>query len=117
MRRLLTNQEAFDLVYRHLLTQNERSESLIEKGVRCVYRSTDGKKCAAGILIEDDQYRPDMEGVGITWFKHQWLPQLRAVNDELLSRLQDVHDRALVEDWELNLRHIASCFHLTVPTL
>jgi hypothetical protein len=56
-----TDQEVFDQVANHLLTQNKRSVSATDNTL-CVYRSPDGLKCAAGCLIADDEYDPRMEG-------------------------------------------------------
>lgn len=35
---------------------------------RCMYRTDDGKKCAAGLLIPDECYTPQIEGLCINSF-------------------------------------------------
>lgn len=52
-----TAQKVFDKVAEHLIKQGKKS---ISKGM-CMYRSPDGSKCAAGFLISDEEYRPNME--------------------------------------------------------
>lgn len=49
---ILTEQEIFNTVARHLLTQKERAV----EGSRCSYRNAKGLKCAVGCLISDDVY-------------------------------------------------------------
>ncbi len=65
-----SNQEFFDLVCKHLLTQKARSykaASAIEPSdsIMCRYRGYGGLKCAAGCQIPDKLYRPSMESHGI----------------------------------------------------
>lgn len=57
----LTDQEIFDTVARHLLSQGKRST---EFGF-CTYRSEDGLKCAVGCLIADEFYSAAIEGYSI----------------------------------------------------
>ncbi|MDX1964335.1 MAG: hypothetical protein SFX18_14375 [Pirellulales bacterium] len=61
----MTKQETFDIVYRHLLTQGQKSISRVvgsENFGKCAYRGADGAKCAAGVLIPDEAYKPSYEG-------------------------------------------------------
>ena len=51
-----TLQEVFDIVSKHLLKQNERSGFSDDS---CSYRGPNGLKCAAGILIPDEEYTFD----------------------------------------------------------
>lgn len=52
-----TLQELFNIVSLHLLNQGQKSahETL------CMYRGPNGMKCAAGVLIPDNEYNPSME--------------------------------------------------------
>lgn len=59
MAQALTLQEIFDRVAQHLMQQGQKSLTL--DGDRCAYRDPRGLRCAAGILIPDDLYHPDME--------------------------------------------------------
>ena len=64
---MLTLQEIFDKVSRHLLQQKARSMMSSSTGGSqlCAYRGTNGLCCAVGFLIPDDKYNPKMEGNGI----------------------------------------------------
>lgn len=48
-------QEIFDKVVNHLRKQGHRS--LSEDG-RCLYRGSNGDKCAIGCIISDEDYQP-----------------------------------------------------------
>lgn len=58
----MTNQELFDTVCSSLIKQGKPS---VSSDGRCLYRSPDGCKCAAGFLIPDDKYDPRMEDCGV----------------------------------------------------
>jgi len=60
---LMNKQEIFERVFHHLWNQNKQSsikEGDSELG-SCMYRTDDGRMCAAGCLITDDNYNPDIE--------------------------------------------------------
>lgn len=58
-----TEQEVFDQVARHLLTQGAFAR--IGSAGRCVFRTSSGLKCAAGCLISDEEYASfNKEGAG-----------------------------------------------------
>lgn len=108
---MYTRQEIFDIVGIHLLTQNAKSEgydpSCGETG--CLYRGGYGRKCAAGVLIPDEEYKPEMEG------KICILSPVRpamvnvADNDVLFVRLlQGIHDQSKVEEWKARLLDLAN---------
>jgi hypothetical protein len=79
---MLTARDIYERVSNHLLTQRAVSED--ENG-SCRLRSGNGRKCAIGSLIADELYRPEIEGIGISYYRHakdgfsvdQW-PQLLA---------------------------------------
>ena len=106
-----TEQETFDLVVNHLLTQNERA--VIEG--KCRYR-LGSLKCAVGCLIPDTLYTEDMEerSVGPLLDKFPHLRNVVAINhhDHLLNGLQGVHDDFEPVNWPLRLRNVALCFGL-----
>lgn len=63
---MITLQEAYDRVMRHLDEQGHQANEPDENGIRrCVYRGENGDSCAVGCLIPDDQYVLAMEGLGI----------------------------------------------------
>lgn len=111
---LATAQEVFDQVATHLLTQNAKSV----KGSGCAYRGDGGMKCAAGCLIADDEYKPEMETAS-------WQAMVRPFNMPgtdpyasirnlapnnhctLIMVLQQVHDINPPSDWPRRLASIA----------
>ena len=54
-------QDIFDRVSQHLLSQGVRSTD--EEELDNMYRGSDGTRCAAGVLIPDDEFDPAMEGM------------------------------------------------------
>lgn len=57
----MTKQEIFDKVWQYYIV--EKHKRSIERGV-CLYRhpGADGRRCAAGLLIADEHYSPEIEG-------------------------------------------------------
>lgn len=112
---LATEQEVFDQVARHLLTQMETSIV----GSVCKYRHIkhDGTilKCAAGCLIADDEYIKDFERK--TWsllIEKYGIPNTNAL---LISQLQILHDTMATEYWENELEILAKGFNLNTEVL
>lgn len=87
-------QEIFDTVTRHLAKQGRRAVVKTEYGdLRCVYRAPDGSKCAAGALLPDDSYDPEMEGAASRMLPGRFnVPGWFVTNTDLIQRLQDAHD-------------------------
>lgn len=100
----MTNQEVFDIVARHLLTQNEQSVN--EDG--CAYRGEGGLKCAVGALIPDSDYDPDWEGQAVV-DNNPICGHLegKGISLRLASRLQHIHDQFAVRDWRWRLMELA----------
>lgn len=98
-----TEQEVFDQVARHLLTQN--SKSLHSDDNNCAYLSSDGRKCAAGCLIAKDEYRGEIEGT--IWSGLISKYKYTAAHENLISELQKIHDFHDVFDWKLKLNKLA----------
>ena len=87
-----TLQEVFNIVSAHLLTQIKRSIAQFpdKKYPSCVYRGENGMKCAAGVLIPDDQYNPKFENQSWTI-----LVEKHFVEDKFsreIYELQKIHD-------------------------
>lgn len=120
----MDQQEVFNKVYRHLLTQGERSESTFTvDGIDrpgCAYRGDEGRKCAIGCLIDDDRYTPELEtrGAGHPLVEDALGYSLLSHDDRcLLKRLQDVHDCRNPASWAASLKGISETFGLTVPEI
>lgn len=105
----MTDQEIFDKVATHLLTQNERSVAL----GTCMYRGTGGMKCAIGCLIPDDRYLPWMERRSVEYPGISEAAGVGPVPDEdetddwLPMQLQHIHDNESPAEWRNSLRRLA----------
>lgn len=105
-----TLQELFDIVSKHLIKQNERSGFSDES---CSYRGPNGLKCAAGILIPDEEYTFD-SFEGKDWGH---LVQNRYVESRFskeITELQRIHDLDRVERWKDELVEFAEHYNLQV---
>lgn len=117
----MNEQEVFDTVVRHLAKQGAKS-AVMKKGEtgtsyeRCMYRGPDGLKCAAGALINDDEYDPSMEGVVFGSMSKR--PARLAPFEHLINRLQVAHDAALNgSDLRQLLRNAAAIYELSTEVL
>ena len=93
----MNNQGAFDIALLHLLNQAHRC---VSSSGRSQFRGTRGGKSAIGALIPDRLYWNSMEGktvqqlLVVTGPGYDALREhLSAVTPQLLSELQDLHDR------------------------
>lgn len=107
----LTKQEVFDKVVAHLRKQG--CKSIDADG--CLYRGPDGTMCAAGCLIDDEDYHPFMEGYPIILNLETCETGGRAAEAvfqntehlDLVLDLQDIHDYRMVEQWEKGFAEVA----------
>jgi hypothetical protein len=108
----MTNQQAFNKVRKHLLKQDQRAEA---DGI-CRYRVPGTKlRCAAGALITDAKYTPEMEGKMIERVAKKWPGALpKDVDLDLVTSLQHVHDHTLPDQWPSWLAKVAWQFGLEV---
>lgn len=102
-----TLQEIFDIVSTHLLTQNARS---VNDEHTCMYRGENGMKCAAGILIPDDQYAREYEFT--SWDKLQAEKLVPSQFCDEIRELQKIHDNLSPEDWPNRLKRFAIKYNL-----
>lgn len=94
-----TAQEVVNFVKDHLLKQGCKSEKRSETGkITCLYRGPNGTKCAAGCLIPDEDYKPDMEHG--KWSSVSMNYGFERKHIYLISDLQYIHDNVEVEEWE-----------------
>lgn len=86
-----SEQQVFDHVSEHLMKQGRRS--IAEEGslADCQYHGTEGRMCAAGCLMADDEYNSDWEGRSwgalVDW---KFVPNAHTA---LIIKLQDAHDQ------------------------
>ena len=91
----MTPQEMFDTAFIGMIKQGTQSRT----NGKCKYRAADGKKCAAGFLIPDEVYDPEMDSdfeCSITEVAERFafetkLPHLTR-NPRLIIEMQQVHD-------------------------
>lgn len=111
-----TQQELYDIVVAHLRKQHAKSQSPDKK--ICMYRGEGGLKCAVGVLIPDEIYNHAMEFSlhTLTFYKGDLLPDnLRlefATHFDLLSTLQEVHDKVEIDNWEKKFKTTAKLLDL-----
>ncbi len=108
----MTDQEAFDKVYTHLLKQGVPA---ISNNGEERYLADSGKRCAIGALIPGHQYKSWLEGLSAKILQKH-IPALQGLNTSLLNHLQMIHDMVPPERWEHSLQSCAKYFKLTVPT-
>lgn len=110
----MTDQELFDRVATHLLTQGEQS---FDEGIGCAYRGENGKKCAIGCLIPDEWYSEDLEGNTVHQKVIREAAGIAESQLQLADALQACHDCGLVSEWRDTLRQIATGFGLSAACL
>jgi len=107
-----SEQEVFDQVAKHLLTQNKSSRAA---DGYCAYRGEDNLRCAAGCLISDDEYDPKMEGASWDVFVDQH--KITQRHKHLIRALQIMHDSHVAYVWPRMLQHIAKSYDLNYTVI
>jgi hypothetical protein len=114
----MTEQELFDQVVNGLRAQGGKSfgqnpNRPFQIRPMCLYRSATGRKCAAGHVIRDEDYKPEYEGEVIRELLDKGLfPYLNPYR-QLIDRLQSIHDKHRPEDWEHCFKEVAKMYNLT----
>ena len=114
-------QEIFNIVARHLLTQGEKSMTGNKDrgGEICMYRGPRGLKCAAGVLMTDEEADECGEqwpwGAAATAAQHRVIDRIG--HSGLVAQLQRVHDNADPGYWKGELREVAAQFDLNPSVL
>ncbi len=122
---MLTNQEIFDKVAKHLLAQNKQSRRdtcYTTMTSACLYRTPGGLKCAVGCLIDDEHYDQNCEGVSVSKLVATG-PKVITLREslersgvdihnedtqELLRQLQILHDQNEPQTWGNGLLAVAA---------
>lgn len=117
---MLNGQQIYNKVKKHLLKQGEQS---LTRG-ECMYRGPRGLKCAAGVLISDENYSRILENCMVdstitpgdigaarvvqalvdSGVDPAWIP--------LVKQLQSVHDAGNPRHWREKLAVVARDFRL-----
>jgi hypothetical protein len=116
-----TLQEIFDQVKDHLLTQNQKAVN--PNTADCMYRTSEGLKCAVGCLISDEEYNPTFEGVasiGLLQYDtilsnqysksiiQSYIPiELDGIKIDFIQSLQAIHDGGDPSEWISRLKSFA----------
>lgn len=106
----MTLQETFDIVVNHLRQQN--TKSLASNGFTCLYRGKYGRKCAAGVLIPDSKYQPDLELKSCTEETVSKILLEEGHDIYLVRELQNIHDLYDIPNWEFHFQRCAKLFNL-----
>jgi hypothetical protein len=101
-----SEQEIFDQIASHLLTQNAASQV---EGVPA-YRDSQGRESAAGSLMADDEYSINFEG-------DDWLGLIRnnlvvGIHSRLVTHLEHIHDHREAGEWREELATTAQLYGL-----
>lgn len=112
-------QEIFDTVATHLIKQGGPAMNV--RGTDCAYRAQDGKMCAVGCLMTDEEYTSDFEGNGVVELIDKgWRPQgvdrMTPKMRSFLQELQTAHDNCLdeigIDAWRARMVYIAGRYNL-----
>lgn len=107
-----TEQEVFNQIVNHLLTQNRQS---LDGDNNCAYRNEEGHKCAAGCLIADDEYDASMEGTLYMHVIEGW--KYKKTHQVLIAGFQSIHDMYDVHEWPGKFKEVAEQYKLEMPPL
>jgi hypothetical protein len=112
-----TKQETFDMIVTHLRQQGYAAK---DQHNHCAYRGKNGSKCAAGCLIEDDEYHISYEGplsIEDELTKVGSLIASKGHDIDLVTDLQRIHDYRDVDVWEVEFKVLAQkyCLIYTQP--
>lgn len=114
-------QEIYDVVAKHLLTQNKQciaGDPNTNNSI-CKYRH-EGMMCAVGILIADDDYSSKLEGQGVRELLNRFAPMTETLTPtriSLLTWLQSIHDANTPDEWKGCLENCAKHFNLNTNVI
>lgn len=112
----MTNQEIYNKVRDHLLTQMQKSEEKYDSEYAplnaCRYRGHNGLKCAIGVLIPDNKYHSVLEGLNAKDRLILVATGCQDVQGDLLVDLQVVHDEYDPTAWAHKLGEVAEKYKL-----
>lgn len=113
-----TEQEVFDQVVNHLLTQKEKCQDDVNGFTLCRYRAN-GKMCAAGCLISEEEYKSFQKSEETRNYLegHNWSDlidygRVPDQHEQLIIDLQVIHDETPPEEWEKRLKSMANAWGL-----
>lgn len=88
----LTNQECFNKVWDWFVV-NKNPQSVKDNNV-CQYRGPSGAKCAAGVLMRDEDYSVEFEGYGVNGINDSLNQYFNDLVQDIcfVAKLQQAHD-------------------------
>lgn len=109
----MTPKEIIDRVYKHFIVE-KNPPSVQFNPVRYCYRGPNGTKCAVGIFIKDEDYKPEWDGYNGKSVSQLPLPYLQE-HMALFHALQVAHDTSVhmtnfVEAFKTKLETIAQLY-------
>jgi hypothetical protein len=115
-------EKIFLRVRQHLLTQGEAAM----ESFSCLYRTSDGRSCAVGCLISREAYDEEIEGNDVAVLRTCYPPVAKSIGftgdeefddalEELLRRLQNLHDTGDPDKWKDDLDAVARQYGFTTP--
>ena len=111
-----TDQEVFDYIANHLLSQGEKCQELDDDtSPICVYKNTDNQRCAAGCLFGPGEYNPSLEGNNWMGLRDKGI--VPGFHCGLITALQRIHDTRPADEWYHELKDLAKDFHLDITNL
>jgi len=106
----MTDQEIFDKVVNHLRKQGAQATN---NDGECLYRAPNGRKCAFGCLMTDEEYKSEWEGVISNEIIKTELSLNRFLpHTYLIHELQYIHDEVEFNHWEESFKNCAEGFGL-----
>lgn len=121
----MNKQQIFNKVWNHFIVEDNGPSILSNEDgrARCSYRSPDGNKCAAGVIISDDDYDPEMEGIRVMQLVEKFnVPDYMTKHAYFIDLLQQSHDNIAqgpLEEFrdkmKKNMIYVANTYELTVP--
>lgn len=84
-------------IVKHLVQQKAQAF----QGTSCKYRTSDGKMCAIGCLIPDEEYQPWMDDALGTEEVVRAVPSLAHIDENELLAWQVYHDSLTEHFWEV----------------
>ena len=88
-------QEVFDEIVSKIVAQGQPSLGTMASTETCMYRGDGNLKCAVGMIIPDENYTSDIEGMGVEASEvMKAMPEEYVEHVGLLNDLQSCHDFA-----------------------
>lgn len=118
---MIDRQQIFNTAYRGLASQGFIQSAAPKTGT-CLYRGPEGRRCALGWCIPDENYRQELEGLTIDDYPSiledaLGFPDLPENDIQFLVDLQTYHDQSTDPDkMKLRLADLANTYGLEVPT-